>query len=256
MSIFNKVLASVGVGNAKVNTKLTDSIYIAGNMISGISEVTGGHTSQEIESIYLKVFTTYERESNDQKFTDSVAFFSHKLNEPFTIQKDEVKTFPFSFQLPLITPVTMGKTRVWISTSLDIKNSVDPGDKDFIEIRPNSFVQAGLNAAQNLGFTLRKVDCEEAPRAYKGMTKFIQEFEFVVLNGPFKGKLDEIELVFIPKGEDQYELLVQVDRRVKGIASLFSEAAGLDESYFRINLSSAEFPQLESRLKQAIGRYV
>ena len=134
MSFFNKILASVGVGNSKVDTKLSNSIFTAGNTISGVTEVTGGHTSQEIESIYLKVFTTYERESNDSKYTDSVAFFSYKLNEPFTIQKDEMKSFPFSFNLPLITPVTMGKTRVWIQTSLDIKNSVDPGDKDLIEI--------------------------------------------------------------------------------------------------------------------------
>jgi sporulation-control protein len=255
MSIFNKMLASVGVGNAKVDTKLNDSTFMAGDMISGITEVTGGQISQNIESIYLKVFTTYERESNDQKYTDTVAFFSYKLNEPFTIQKDEKQSFSFSFKLPMNTPVTMGKTRVWIQTSLDIKNSVDPGDKDLIEIRPNAFVQAGLNAAKNLGLALRKVDCEEAPRAYKGMTKFIQEFEFVATSGPFKGKFDEIELVFIPKGEVQFEILVQVDRRVKVLASLCSEAAGLDESYFRLHLSSADLPQLENRLRQEIGRY-
>ncbi len=255
MSFFNKILASVGVGNAKVDTKLSDSIFTAGNTISGVTEVIGGHTSQEIESTYLKVFTTYERESNDSKYTDSVAFFSYKLNEPFTIQKDEMKSFPFSFKLPLITPVTMGKTRVWIQTSLDIKNSVDPGDKDLIEIRPNAFVQAGLNAAQNLGLTLRKVDCEEAPRAYIGMTTFVQEFEFVATNGPFKGKFDEIEMVFIPKEDDQYELLVQLDRRDRGLTSLLSEAADLDKSYFRLHLTSADFPQLERRLKQEMERY-
>jgi sporulation-control protein len=44
----------------------------------------------------------------------------------------------------------MGKTRVWLQTGLDIKNSVDPGYKDMIEIRPNAFIHAGLTAAQNI----------------------------------------------------------------------------------------------------------
>lgn len=256
MSIFNKVLASVGVGNARVDTKLNDSAFVAGELISGVTEVVGGNTSQNVDSIYIKVYTTYERESNDNKYTDSVAIYSHKLNEPFTIEKGEKKAFPFSFNLPLITPVTMGRTRVWLQTGLDIKNAVDPGDKDIIEIRPNAFVQAGLTAAQNLGLKLRKVDCEEAPRAYRGITPFVQEFEFFVASGPFRGKFDEIELTFIPKGLDQVELLIQVDRKVRGLGSLFSEALNMDESYIRMTLSKTDLSSLESRLNQEIARYV
>jgi len=255
MSIFTKVLASVGIGNAKVDTKLTNSTFIAGEMIGGVTEVVGGNTSQSVESIYLTVYTTYEREANDNKYTDSVAIFSHKLNEPFTIEKGEKKEFPFTFSLPLITPVTMGKTRVWIQTGLDIKNAVDPGDKDMIEVRPNAYIQAGLTAAQNLGFKLRKVDCEESPRAYRGITKFVQEFEFVAARGPFRGRFDEIEFTFIPKGSDQVELLIQVDRKVRGLGSLFSEAMNMDESFIRMILTKADLPSLESRISQEIARY-
>ena len=255
MSIFNKVLASVGIGNAKVDTKLNDSTFIAGEVISGVAEVVGGSTSQQVDSIYLKVYTTYERESNDQKYTDSVAIYAHKLNEPFTIEKAEKKSFPFSFNLPLITPVTMGKTRVWLQTGLDIKNAVDPGDKDMIEVRPNEFIQVALTAAQNLGFKLRKVDCEEAPRAYRGITKFVQEFEFVATSGPFRGKFDEIEFTFIPKGLDQVELLIQVDRKVRGLGSLFSEALNMDESFIRLTLSKTDLSTLETKLQREISRY-
>ncbi|WP_075617773.1 sporulation protein [Paenisporosarcina indica] len=255
MSIFHKVLASVGVGNAKVDTKLNNSTFVAGEMISGVTEVVGGNVSQSVDSIYIKVYTTYEREANDKKYTDSVAVSSFKLNEPFSIEKDEKKVFPFSFNLPLITPVTMGKTRVWLQTGLDIKNAVDPGDKDMIEVRPNAFIQAGLTAAQNLGLKLRKVDCEEAPRAYKGLTKFVQEFEFVPASGPFRGKFDEVELTFIPKGLDQVELLIQVDRKVRGLSSLFSEALNMDESFIRLILTKADLATLESRLHQEFTRY-
>lgn len=255
MSFFNKVLASVGVGNAKVNTKLSDSTFMSGDIISGVTEIEGGNTSQSVNSIYINVYTTYEREANDKKYTESVSIYSHMVNEPFVIEKDEKKIFPFTFNLPLNTPVTMGKTRVWLQTGLDIKNSVDPGDKDMIEIRPNAFIQAGLTAAQNLGLKLRNVDCEEAPRAYRGLTKFVQEFEFVANGGPFRGKFDEIEFTFIYKGMDQVELLIQVDRKVRGLGSLFSEALNMDESFIRLTLSKTDLASLESKLLKEITRY-
>lgn len=255
MSIFNKVLASVGIGNAKVDTKLSDSTFMVGEMISGVTEVVGGNTSQSVDSIYIKVYTTFEREANDKKYTDSIAIYTHKITEPFTIGEQEKKEFTFSFNLPLNTPVTMGKTRVWLQTGLDIKNAVDPGDKDMIEIRPNAFISAGLQAAQNLGLKLRKVDCEEAPRAYRGITKFVQEYEFIATSGPFRGKFDEIELSFIPKGLDEVELLIQVDRRVRGLGSLFSEALNMDESYIRLTLSNSDLSTLESKIRQEIARY-
>lgn len=255
MSFFNKVLASIGVGNAKVNTKLSDSTFMSGDLISGVTEIEGGNTSQSVKSIYINVYTTYEREANDKKYTESVSIYSHMVNEPFIIEKDEKKIFPFSFNLPLNTPVTMGKTRVWLQTGLDIKNSVDPGDKDMIEIRPNAFIHAGLTAAQNLGLKLRNVDCEEAPRAYRGLTKFVQEFEFVANGGPFRGKFDEIEFTFIYKGLDQVELLIQVDRKVRGLGSLFSEALNMDESFIRLTLSKTDLASLESKLLKEITRY-
>jgi len=255
MSIFNKVLASIGIGNAQVDTKLSNSAFVGGEMVTGVTEVVGGNVSQEVESIYLTVHTTYEREANDKKYTDSVTIFSHKLNDPFTIGIGEKKVFPFSFELPLITPVTMGKTRVWIQTGLDIKNAVDPGDKDMIEVRPNAFISEGLTAAQNLGLKLRKVDCEESPRAYRGITRFVQEFEFVPTSGPFRGKFDEIEFTFIPKGLNQVELLIQVDRKVRGLSSLFSEALNMDESFIRLILTKADLASLESRIRQEIARY-
>ena len=54
MSIFNKVLASVGIGNAKVDTKLSDSTFMVGEMISGVTEVVGGNTSQSVESRFIQ----------------------------------------------------------------------------------------------------------------------------------------------------------------------------------------------------------
>ncbi|MGB3102518.1 MAG: sporulation protein, partial [Psychrobacillus psychrotolerans] len=119
MSFFNKVLASVGVGGAKVDTKLEKSEFTAGEIMQGVVEVVGGNLEQQIDAIYLTVNTTYIRESNDRKYTDVAAFQKYKVTEPFTIGANEKKAIPFSLTLPEDAPVTYGSTRVWISTGLD-----------------------------------------------------------------------------------------------------------------------------------------
>ena len=53
MSIFNKVLASVGIGAATVDTKLHKSVYNVNEKVTGIVEVVGGNIPQHIDTIYL-----------------------------------------------------------------------------------------------------------------------------------------------------------------------------------------------------------
>lgn len=43
MSFFNKMLASVGIGSAQIDTKLEKDRLKPGEMISGIIEVRGGN---------------------------------------------------------------------------------------------------------------------------------------------------------------------------------------------------------------------
>ena len=42
------------------------------------------------------------------------------------IPANENREIPFSFQLPYETPLTYGKSKVWIKTGMDIKNALDP----------------------------------------------------------------------------------------------------------------------------------
>ena len=58
MSFFNKMLASIGIGSATVDTKLEKSRYTAGEIIRGNVEVTGGNTDQDVDRIYLTLYTT------------------------------------------------------------------------------------------------------------------------------------------------------------------------------------------------------
>ena len=67
MSVFNKVLASVGIGAATVDTKLESEQVVPGEEIKGIVEIQGGNVEQQINEIYLSINTQYVKESNDQK---------------------------------------------------------------------------------------------------------------------------------------------------------------------------------------------
>ncbi|MBW3113195.1 MULTISPECIES: sporulation protein [Bacillaceae] len=255
MSFFNKVFASIGIGAATVDTKLEKSSYEAGETVNGVVEITGGSTEQSIDAIYLTLFATYIRESDDKKFTDYAPIQKVQISNPFTVLEQEKKEFPFTFVLPFETPITYGNTRVWVATGVDIKNAVDPKDKDYIEIVPNSLTNSILTAVQDLGFRIREVECEEAPRRYRGRYPFIQEFEFVPVNGPYQRKLDELEVMFLNQTEDQVELLLEVDRRARGLGGFLTEALEMDESMVKMTIKSSDVLQLASKLQHAIDKF-
>jgi sporulation-control protein len=45
MPFFKRILASVGIGGAKVDTRLEDSRYFAGNEVRGVVYIQGGSLS-------------------------------------------------------------------------------------------------------------------------------------------------------------------------------------------------------------------
>ncbi|AIM15324.1 sporulation protein [Neobacillus sedimentimangrovi] len=255
MSFFNKVFASIGIGSATVDTKVEKDTYMPGETVKGVVEIKGGKVEQRVDEIYLTLNSTYLKESDDKKYTVTAAIERIKLTTPFTIGVNERKEIPFSFQLPYDTPLSIGRTKVWVSTGLDIKGGVDPSDKDFIKIVPNPLMAAVFNAVENLGFRIREADCEEAPRTFRGRLPFVQEFEFVPFSGPFRGRLDELEVVFFPSGNGSLDIMLQVDRRARGLAGLFSEALGTDETYVRFNVSNADIPSIQKQIQNIIERY-
>ncbi|MBM6619496.1 sporulation protein [Bacillus suaedaesalsae] len=255
MSLFNKVLASIGIGGAKVDTKLHKGTYSAGEAVQGVVEITGGNTEQPIDEIYLSVMTTYIKEVDDNKFTQTGTVGKFRVLDKLTIGPNEKKEIPFSFDLPYDTPLTAGRTRVWIHTGLDIKNAVDPTDKDFITVTPSPLAHTVLQSVQELGFRIREAECIAAPRYLRGTLPFIQEFEFVPTSGSFRGKLDELEVTFLSASETRIDVLLQVDRRARGLGSLLSEALNMDESHIRLSFSASEMSTIKHKLQEVINRY-
>ncbi|WP_433958462.1 sporulation protein [Cytobacillus horneckiae] len=256
MALFNKVLASVGIGAAKVDTKLHSGAVYPGSKLEGIVEVRGGKIDQEIDDIYLKVQTSYETEKDDHKYSVNGEVARFRLAESFIIKANEAKDIPFAFNLPLDTPVTIGKSRVWVSTELDIKKAIDPSDNDSMKVAPNKLMESVLHSINDLGFRMREVECEEAPKWMRRRLPFVQEFEFVAVSGQFQGRLDELEVVFFLESDNAADLFLQVDRRARGLRGFLSEALSMDESTITIKVTSDDIPNMSSKLQSVISQYI
>nr|WP_255570278.1 sporulation protein [Cohnella sp. CFH 77786] len=232
-----KFLASIGIGSAKLDTLLERAVYSPGDEVRGEVRLKGGNVEQRIETISLSVMTQYLRESGDNKYYENAEIARYEISSPFTLQAGESREVPFAFPLPADTPITVGKTPVWIGTELDIRGALDPNDNDRIEVRPTPGMNTVLQAAELAGFRFRNAECEYTRLG--GRLPFLQEFEYVPA-GRFRGRLDEIEIAFVRQDANGIELLVQIDRRARGLSSLFAEALDMDESFVRVRLSAAE----------------
>ncbi|HZG84998.1 sporulation protein [Paenibacillus sp.] len=256
MSFFNRVMASIGIGAAQVDTVLEKNRYAPGELVRGVVKIKGGNVEQQVDSIYISVMTQYVKEVDDRKVYQSAEVAKTRVSEPFLVKPQAASEIPFSFELPLTTPLSVGRTPVWLKTGLDIKSAVDPTDDDKIEVVPNAAMQAVLDGVSELGFRLRNADCEYAPRF--GYGAFVQELEFVPMSGPYRGRLDELEVIMHPRG-DSIDLFLQVDRRARGLAGLFSEALEMDETNVRFTLDAATLSRgagaVAAQLDAVIRRY-
>lgn len=198
MGFARRLLSRVGVGAATVDTRLEKTEFSPGEEVRGVVEIKGGGTEQEIEGIYLAVQTLYKRESGDDTVTETGTIERIPITGKTTVGADHRQETPFSFRLPYDTPLTVGRTSVWVQTGLDVRSAVDPSDEDRISVLPNATVRTTLDAFQRLGFDLREADNEELPHGLRRRLPFGQEFEFAARRGEFRGRLDELEVLMFP----------------------------------------------------------
>lgn len=258
MGFFNKILPSIGIGAAKVDTQLTNATVRAGEVLDGVVCIQGGNVAQEINKIYLELMTEYVKEVDDKKIIETVVIKKFLVSEAFTIAEKEVRQIPFSITLPNITPVSIQRKSVWIQTRLDISLALDPKDRDYLEVLPHPYMQIVLDAVtQHLGFYIREVENLHHSRLGASLP-FIQEFEFVP-QGQFRGHLDELEMIFnvYPEG---IEILMEIDKKARGLSGLFAEALDMDERKVKISLSTEQLQQGSAYISQylydTIKRYL
>ncbi|WP_257347528.1 sporulation protein [Pseudalkalibacillus decolorationis] len=258
MSFVNRVLASVGIGAAVVDTKLEESMFYAGEMIKGVVEINGGKVEQHIDEINLYLMTEYIREVDDNKVKQAHTLDSVRVAQDITIAANEQKKIPFTMPLPYDVPLTIGKTPVWLKTGLDIKQAIDPKDEDYITIKSTDIVENVFASLEQLGLRLRKSMCVHVKRHLQNNRPFAQEFEFIPSSGPFHGDLDELEVVFYPE-RDRVRLMLEVDKRGKGMLGFLEEALDVDEQKSMLTISRIEAEDqatLTQTLENHIRRYI
>ncbi|MCC5893221.1 sporulation protein [Exiguobacterium sp.] len=239
--MFKKLLSSIGVGAATVDTRLADSHCEPGGTLEGVVHVKGGNVEQSVDRIYIFFNTLYKHEVNDKATYSTFTIEKISLNEaPFLIGPDEVKEIPFTIDVPFNTPLSVSQSKSWIETGLDIAQAVDPKDEDAIVVKPNTTQQVVLDALDAIGFRLKKADTEMLPARHRsGRLPIAQELEYSPNGTRFDRKLDEIEVVLL-QDESSLDLLIQVDKSVHNLGSLFADLSGTDESTHRLSYGNDE----------------
>ncbi len=255
MGFARRLLTSIGVGAATVDTKLEKDELSPGEEVRGVVEIRGGDSEQEVDGIRLEIQTHYKRESGDSTITETGTIESFNVSGRITVRAGETQELPFNFPLPYDAPLSIGRTSVWVRTALDVKMALDPSDSDAVTVRPNRTIEAVLEAVKKLGFDLREADNEELPHRLRRRLPFGQEFEFKARSGEFRGKLDELEMVLFP-AEGSVDVALQIDRRARNLGSFLSEAMGTDESHASLTISDDEAAAGSDRVAEKLGQAI
>ncbi|PTM56423.1 sporulation protein [Desmospora activa] len=240
MSSFAHLFARVGIGSASVDTRLEKSSYEQGECVRGEVVISGGKVAQEIEGIDLYLIVT-ERTEEGTKHHQWAKF---RLTEPLQIESGEIKNIPFTFQMPLDTPVSGGAFRTYLQTGLDVDSAVDPQDRDHIEVRFHRKNLAVYHALLHLGFREVKDDGEEAWKYGINRRLRVQEIEFRP-GQQFRGTLDELEMTFTEEDGKPVALLL-VDRRARNLMGIIEEQLGVDDRLIRFAVKEEEAVQAEN----------
>jgi sporulation-control protein len=252
---FGRLLSSIGVGAATVDTRLERDELAPGEQVRGVVEVKGDGSEQDVNGIHLEVQTHYKRESGDNEVTATATIERFSVSGQRTVRANSREEIPFDFRLPFDTPLTLGRSAVWIRTSLDVSMAIDPSDSDNITVRPTHTMHSVLDSMTSLGFRMKNAENEELPHRLRRRLPFGQELEFVAGSGEFRGRFDEVELVMFPS-EDSVDLTLQIDRRARGLGSFLSESMGTDESYASLTVPEGTAPdRVRDILAQTIRQH-
>lgn len=223
--MLKKLLASVGIGKATVDTILLDEQLRAGDTFNIEIVIKGGDVEQHLNGIELAVMAKAKAESEigDEEVTyqKSVILQSWQQALDITIAPGETISKQVQLELHPEVPATslfghsIGK--VWLQTGLDIKSGIDGSDKDPLTIVPSNTQLAVLDLIQKSGYRLFKADIEAGQvRAHDFASHLpcYQEYEFKPESRSFFGA-KEIEVTFVDNGSST-GVLLEIDRAFIG----------------------------------------
>ena len=223
--MLKKILASVGIGKAKIDTILLEDQLRAGQDFNIEILIKGGDVEQHLNGIELAVMASAKTESSigkeEVEYNKSVVLqkWQHDLN--LTIEPGQTISKQVTLRLHPEIPATnlfgnqVGK--VWLQTGLDIKNGIDGSDKDPLNILPSATQLAVLEVVSQSGYYLFKADIESGQvraRDFISHLPCYQEYEFKPESRSLFGA-KELEVTFVDNGQHT-GVLIEIDRAFVG----------------------------------------
>lgn len=236
--MFETVLASMGMGAAKIDLRLDKEIVTTGQEVTGQIVATGGNAEQKVEglSVYFMLKSVHARNGNDLSERIGVVDVTH---EEFVIQPNETITFPFSFHCPANIPASSINTKYYFITNLEIKNAIDSHDRDFIKVLPSNRVEQFLTGFKQLGF---KQDWEGLVTDEQGWSQLIQYHPTTY----FYGVCNQIAVYFYHNLEqDTIDGVIEVGEQHTDNYSALIDMFHLDEKVSRFELTADDLSTKE-----------
>lgn len=204
--MFGKVLQTVGIGGAKVDTILASDQVTPGGVLEGTVVVTGGSARQTLRGTRIELVSRCYVEVKDGRQLTDIVVASGVIRAP-DVDAGETAETTFAVDVPEHTPLSVGSSRTFLRTTLDVAFGKDAKDTDAVRIVPTPAMALVFTAAETIGLRLKEAVVEYHPRR---KFPFVQEFDFWPAGGGFRVK--EVEMRMTPlKTGVQVELTV--DRR-------------------------------------------
>jgi len=146
--MFKKLMASFGVGTAKVDLVLDKQQYRIGETIRGKAVVEGGNVDQQVNSLDIDLMLKFN--IRGKEFSRVV----HTINvaNNFFVKEKKTVEFPVEHTLPADYPISKGSVSYHLITKMNIIRSTDSGDTDSLVILPGREMELVIEAFDILGF--------------------------------------------------------------------------------------------------------
>ncbi|SEM92644.1 sporulation protein [Lihuaxuella thermophila] len=248
--MFKSLLASLGVGAAKIDLILDRDVVVMGEEVTGKIVLKGGEVEQLIEglSVEFRLASSYKKGDHHVHVNEKIATIPI-LTETYTVPPHQVTEYPFSFICPNYLPVSSVNTRYYFQTNLEISNALDAKDRDFVEVHPSGLQKNFLDGFKALGFVHRG-------EGYTGSRdQGIQIIQFHPTTW-LKGEYDEIVFMYQPHATQHgVSGFFELDKRTSGLLGMIADELDLDEKKGRFHFNAAELASVD-QAAETIRRFI
>lgn len=195
--MFKKLMASFGVGAAKVNLVLDNEQCRVGEKVTGKVIVEGGNIDQGIHTLDVDIAMKFVIKGKEfTRVADTI-----RVARDFHIKARETREIPFEHAIPVHYPLSKGFVTYFLATKMDIAKAVDTGDTDRLVVLPSREMALVFDALEALGFK-EKIGSGKIGRLG-------QEFEFYPTT-LFAEPLKELELKFYSEN-NRFKLFLELE---------------------------------------------